>query len=150
MMKEMNKNMIEIISATDARKDWSQLFDSVVRDKPQIIKRTRDYVLMSEIGLIKDILIAYNFTAEKYIESDTSVTLSLNEFDLVVNGTTENDAKIKLAEDILEYSEEFYNDFHYWSAAPNRKKHIPYVLKALILEDPIMIGEAIQCRVGKN
>ena len=145
----MNKK-INTISATDARKDWSQLIDSVVREKPQIIRRTRDYVFMTEIHMIKDILSAYNFTAEEYIEEDNSVTLSLNEMDLVANGPTENDAKKKLAEEILEYSEEFYEDFHYWSITPNRKKHIPYVLKALILDDFERIGEIIKCQVGKN
>lgn len=146
----MSKNMMEVISATDARKDWSQLFDSVVREKPQMIKRTRDYVLMTEVSLIKDILAVYNFTAKEFTEEDNSVTLSLNEIDLVVNGTTEDDAKIKLAEDILEYAEEFYDDFHYLSAVPNRKKHIPYVLKALILQDTSVIGDTIQCQNGKN
>jgi hypothetical protein len=143
-------NKINIISATDARKDWSLLIDSVVHEKPQIISRTRDYVLLTDIHLFNDILEAYNFTAEKYIEEDNSVTLSLNELDLVVNGTTENDAKMKLAEDIMEYAEDFYNDFHYWSKAPNRKKHVPYVLKALILQDIERIGELILCQDGKN
>ena len=57
---------------------------------------------------------------------DGSVTLSLNEIDLVENGQTEDEAKWKLADSILEYSENFYNDFNYWSTAPNRKAHIPY------------------------
>ena len=29
-------------SATEVRKEWSSVLDSVVRDKPQFIKRTRD------------------------------------------------------------------------------------------------------------
>ena len=143
-------NIFNTISATDARKDWSQLIDNVVRDKPQIIRRTRDYVFLTEIHMIKDILSVYSFTADKYIEEDSSVTLSLNEMDLVANGVTENDARRNLAEEILEYSEEFYNDFHYWSNVPNRRKHIPFIFKALILEDIEKIGEEIRCQVGKN
>jgi hypothetical protein len=88
--------------------------------------------------------------AEKYIEDDNSVTLPLNELDLVENGITENDAKMKLAEDILEYAEDYYSDFDYWKKAPNRKNHIPYVLKALILQDVNKIGESILCQIGKN
>jgi hypothetical protein len=141
---------MNIISATDARKDWSLLIDSAVHDRPQIIRRTRDYVLLTEIHLLEDILSAYKFTAEKYLEDDNSVTLSLNELDLVENGISEEDAKIKLAEDILEYAEEFYDDFDYWKKAPNRKKHVPYVLKALILQDVNKIGESILCLTGEN
>ena len=145
----MEKNGIKFISATDARRDWSQVFDSVVRDKPQFIRRTRDNVLMANLNFFKDILDVYTFTAQKYIEEDNSITLSLNEIDLLENGATENEAKLKLAADILEYAEEFYNEFNYWSVAPNRKKHIPYVLKALILQDINKIGDLIQCQSGK-
>ena len=70
--------------------------------------------------------------------------------DLVANGITEKDAKQNLAGEISEYAEEFYEDFHYWSSTPNRKKHIPYVFKALILDDIEKIGEEIKCQVGKN
>lgn len=141
---------LNIISATDARKDWSLLIDSAVHDRPQVIKRTRDYVFLADLKLVEDILSAYNFTAEKYIEDDNSVTLSLNELDLVENGETEYDARMKLAEDILEYAEEYYNDFDYWKKVPNRKKHVPYVLKALILQDIKRIGDSILCQAGKN
>lgn len=141
---------ITFISATDARKDWSQLIDDVVHEKPQFIRRRRDNFLMSDLNLIKDLLDVYNFTATRYVENDFSVTLSLNEIDLVENGITEEDAKQNLAQGILEYAEDYYNNFHYWSATPNRKKHVPYVLKALILQDTNKIGDLIQCRDGKN
>lgn len=142
-------NAINTISATDARKEWSLLIDSVVHEKPQIIRRTRDYVLLTDIHLFSYILSIYNFTADKYVEEDNSITLSLNEMDIVSNGNTEKEAKEKLAYDILEYAEDYYNDFSYWSKVPNRKKHIPYVLKALILQDIDKIGDSIVCQDGK-
>lgn len=146
----MTKTQINFISATDARKDWSQLFDRVVREKPQFIRRTRDNVMMTDINLIKLLLEAYTFTASRYVEEDGSITLSLNEMDLVENGVTEREARQKLAEAIKEYADDYYNEFHYWSSAPNRKHHIPYVLKALISEDIKEIGDSIQCQNGKN
>lgn len=142
-------NKINILSATEARKDWSLLIDTVVHDKPQFIKRTRDYVMMMNIGFLESLLEAYSFTANKYVEDDNSVTLSLNEIDIIENGTTEDDARDKLAKGILEYAEDFYNDFHYWSVMPNRKNHIPYVLKVLILQDIGKIGDLIRCQNGK-
>lgn len=145
----MNKT-IKIISATDARKDWSQLIDTVVHDKPQIISRTRDYVLMTNIHLMTEILSKYKYNATRYLENDNSVTLSLYEMDIAVNGSTEDEARKKLAQDILEYAEEFYDEFHFWSMAPNRKKHVPYVMKALILQDINKIGEEIICHDSKN
>ena len=82
-------------------------------------------------------------------EEDGSVTLALNEIDLAENGKDEKDARMKLAASILEYSEDYYNDFSYWESAPNRRAHIPYVFKALFIRDIQKIGESIQCQVGR-
>ena len=94
---------------------------------------------------VKEILDAYKYTAQKFIEEDGSVTLTLNEIDLVENANTEADAKKLLGEAILEYAEEYCNNFSYYSSAPNRKKHIPYVFKALMMEVPMKIGDNIEC-----
>lgn len=137
-------------SATEVRKEWSSVLDSVVRDKPQFIKRTRDKMWLSNLEIMGEILDAYKFTAEKYIEDDGSVTLSLNEIDLVENASTEAEAKNLLAQSIMEYAEEYYNNFSYYNAAPDRKKHVPYIFKALIMDDIMKIGECIECHDGKN
>jgi hypothetical protein len=142
--------MLDVINATDARRNWSSVIDSVVRDKPRFIKRTRDHVFLSNAELVLNILSAYTFSAEKYIEDDGSVTLSLNEIDLIDTGADENDARLNMAKQIIEYSEIFYNDFDDWASAPNRFPHIPYVFKALIINDAVKIGEMITCHPGEN
>lgn len=147
-VREMNDMLT--MNATDVRKDWSEVVDRVIREKPQFIKRTRDYLMLSDINFMESLLSAYHFTVEESTEDDGSITLSLNEIDLVENGKTKEEAKRKLAESILEYSENFYTDFNYWSMAPNRKAHIPYVFKALILGNAAKIGELITCQSGKN
>lgn len=143
-------NKTNFISATDVRKEWSQVIDGVVREKPQFIRRTRDNIIMTDFILMETILEKYTFTANEYIEEDKSVTLALNEIDLVENGTTEEEAKYKLAKEIMEYAQEYYNDFEHFKNTPNRKQHVPYVLKALILQDIKRIGDSIQCRLGKS
>lgn len=136
-------------NATEVRKEWSQVIDSVVREKPKFIKRTRDKMWLSNLDTMADILDAYKFTAVKIAEADGTVTLALNEIDLVENAPTEQEARKRLAESIMEYSMDFYNDYAYWSSAPNRKPHIPYIFKALILDDIKKLGESIICHGGK-
>ena len=137
------------MNATDVRKNWSKVSESVIREKPTFIKKTRDYVLLSNMEFINELLSGYTFTANKYIENDGSVTLSLNELDLVENGLDEKDALHKLAQAIYEYAINFYDEFNVWSVAPNRKPEIPYVFKALILSDIPKIGECIKCQDGR-
>jgi len=50
----------------------------------------------------------------------------------------------------LEYSLDYYNEYETYSHSPNRKKHIPYIFKALIIDDPQKIGDMLQCQDGKN
>ena len=136
--------------ATTVRKEWSAVCDSVIHEKPKFIKRTRDKMWFSSLDTISEILEAYHFTVIKYIENDGSVTLSLNEIDLVENGKNEQEARYNLAQSILDYSIDYYNDYEMYSHSPNRKKHIPYIFKALIIDDPEKIGDMLQCQDGKN
>jgi len=137
------------INATKARNEWSSLVESVIREKPAFIKKTRDIFFLSDIGVLEKLLSAYSFHAEVMIEDDGSVTLSLDEIDLTENAPDIPSAVSALARAILEYSQDYYNEFTYWSRG-NRKLHIPYVFKALILNDIDKIGELIKCRRGKT
>lgn len=138
------------INATDVRNNWSEVSESVIREKPKFIKKTRDYMLLSNMDFLIALLSGYSYTALKYVENDGSITLSLNELNLVENGETEDVALDLLSKSILEYAVDYYSDFNLWSASPNRKNEIPYVFKALILDDAKKIKECIKCRLGKN
>jgi len=140
---------MQAISATKVRNEWSSISESVIREKPAFIKKTRDYMFLSDLKTIEYMLSAYSFTADVFFEEDGSVTLSLREMDLVENGIDETDAVVKMAHGILEYSEDYYSDFTYW-ARGSRKSHLPYVFKALILGDPEKIGGLIQCHRGET
>jgi hypothetical protein len=141
---------MKTLNATTVRKDWSEVIDSVVREKPAFIKRTHDSMVLADVKTLGALLSAYTYTAQKFIEDDGTVTLSLCELDLVEHGADEHDAKQKLAEAILTYAQDYYDDFLYWSSAPNRVQHIPYVFKALIIDDAQRLGDTIQCLNGKN
>lgn len=136
--------------ATTVRKEWSTVCDSVIHDKPKFIKRTRDKMWFSNLETMSEILQAYQFTAIRYIEDNGTITLSLNEMDLVENGTSEQEVRLNLGKSILEYSLDYYNEYETYSHSPNRKKHIPYIFKALIIDDPQKIGDMLQCQDGKN
>ena len=146
------KEMIDMLmeQATNVRKEWSAVCDSVIHNKPKFIKRTRDKMWFSNLETMSEILKAYHFTADKYIEDDGSVTLSLNEIDLIENGADEKTALLNMGNAILEYSVEYYNEYELYSHSPNRKNHIPYIFKALIIDDPEQIGVLIECQDGKN
>ena len=118
------------VSATDMRKNWSKNLDVVSRNKPLFIRRTRDDFVLSDLNTFKTILNAYLVK-----EDDNSYTISLDVLDLVENANTKEDAISAMKSAIYEYATDFYNEFNLWSAAPNRKSHIPYIFKALLCDN---------------
>ncbi len=139
---------MDMINATDVRKNWSITLDNVAHERPAYIKRTHDNVAIFSISTLNMMLAGYHFNAKKFKENDGSVTLSSLDLDIVVNDVNEEAAKRRLAEYIKEYAEEFYSEYSYWSKAPNRQSHIPYVFKALTL-DTESVMEDIICQNGK-
>lgn len=141
---------VQMMNATNARKDFSAVIDTVVREKPVFIKRTRDNVVMADTVFLANLTSDYKFTAIVHEEEDSSITLELDQIDLVVNAQSLPEAITMLAQDIVEYSKDYYDNYAVWSKAPNRKSHLPYVIKALIAKDLEEIGACIQCRSGMN
>ena len=99
---------------------------------------------------MEEILKAYKFTAERFIEEDGSITLGLCEIDIIENGADEQEARLNLGNAILEYATDYYNEYELYSHAPNRKHHVPYIFKALIMDNPKQIGDEVECHDGKN
>ena len=139
---------MDMINATDVRKNWSITLDNVAHERPAYIKRTHDNVAIFSVDTLNMMLAGSHFNARRFKEKDGSVTLSSVDMDIVVNDVNEEAAKRRLAEYIKEYAEEFYSEYSYWSKAPNRQSHIPYVFKALTL-DTESVMEDIVCRNGK-
>lgn len=84
---------------------------------------------LSNLEIMLDILETYQFTAIKYIEDNGTVTLSLNEIDIVENRKDDKEVRLKIGKAILEYSTEYYIEYELYFRRTNRKKHVPYFLK---------------------
>lgn len=140
---------MDMLNATDVRKNWSYTLDSVVREKPAYVKRTHDSIAMIGIPTLNEILSGYHFYADEFKESDGSITLSLKDMDIVVNDVDHDRAMRRLAAYIKEYAEEYYSDFDLMSKAVNRRSHIPYVFKALTIDENSILEDII-CQDGNT
>jgi len=137
------------INATEVRKDWGGFIDSVVREKPKMIKRSRDYVLAISIDMLKDILRCEKLHVLLYPEDDGTVTAVIDELDLTANARDEEQVIKNLADDAIEYANEYYDQFSYWHSAPNRRHHLAYVLAILACESDKVSKELFICQAGK-
>ena len=124
-----------IMNSADAIKNWSEATETVIKGKPIFIEDESNKMILSNLEFVELLLSGYTYSAKKHIENDKSITLSLNEIDLVENASTEDASKTLLAKSILEYAENFYYEYQLWSSAPNKQAEIPYIFKALVLND---------------
>lgn len=138
------------ICSSNVRKDWSGVMDSVIRKKPAFIRRTRDCMMLSSIDTIYELVSSIRYIADEYREDDGTVTLSLCDMDIVANGPDIASVKKLLVQNIMEYAEEYYSSYELYYASPNRKAHLPYIIKALTAKDPDELEEAVLCRPGKS
>jgi len=118
-----------ILKSTEVRKEWSRFIDDVTRDRPALVKRNRDLVAVLSVELLDSILSEYKLTVVVKMEEDGSCSGAFNEMDLIANARDIKSLEDKLANELIEYSEEYMDKFkvHYYS--PNRNKHFPYVYR---------------------
>ena len=126
------------------------IMDRAVREKPVFIRRTRDHLMLANLDFLEALVNNSKFTAKRWREKDGSITLSLDQIDIAVNAATEPEALVALAYDLREYATDYYEHFPQWSIAPNRKEHLPYVVKILVTDELGKIVEMIQCHDGAN
>ncbi len=124
------------LKSTNVRKEWSRFIDDVTRTKPAIVKRNRDLFAVFSLEQLDLILSGYKITAQVKQEEDGSYSGVFNEIDLMVNASDIESLKTELAMELIEYSEEYMNEFKLYYNSLNRRKHFPYVFKvSLVLDD---------------
>lgn len=126
--------MNQVISSTEVRKNWSEVIDTVVRKKPVFIKRNRDVLSFISLEQLDIILDFFRLTLTIYQEKDGSYSASLRELDLVANATTKNDVIEEMCDNLIEYAEEYMENFDMYYHSVNRKGHFPYVYKVIAHE----------------
>ncbi len=128
-------SLIQTIQATQVRNSFSTVIDTVVRDKPVMIKRNRDNIMLMSDAQVLGLVQQCNFKATYISEDDGSTTATLDGFDLVVNEKNPEQAHIELANELVEYAQEYFDQFQLYYSSNNRKQHFPYVLRVLLAKD---------------
>ncbi len=136
-------SFMQTISATDIRKNFSAAIDKAVREKPIAFNRNRDNLLLLSHAQVLGLLKGCSFKPAYIAEEDGSVTATLEGFDLVINAADHEQAITRLAEELIEYAQEYYDQFQLYFASNNRQQHYPYILRVLLAEDLNEVKELI-------
>ena len=125
---------------TDARRDFTALYNRVYADAlPTIVKRHRDEeIVLVKRELQEAILQAFCFRPEVINEADGSITIAIDELELVVNQDDREAAILDLINEIKIYAQEYQQRMQVFLNALTEKItfHISCVFGCVI---PMMI-----------
>lgn len=129
--------MQTILNATDVRANFGEFIDTIVREKPQAVKRNRDVIMAISKQQMKELLSVYELTFEYEQDEDGRYAGSIEQIeDIVADGQTLEELRYELARNLIEYAVDYENNYSRYYNTPNRHKHAPYVLRVL-LEDNV-------------
>lgn len=120
-----------VMNSTTVRNHFSEFVDNVVRDKPQFMKRNRDLISFFSEEQLNSLLEKYQFHVKVEKDEDGSFNVMDEKFDLIGWGDTPEEALNDFAEQLIEYAQEYYEDFAMYFQSPNRRPHYPYILHVL-------------------
>jgi hypothetical protein len=126
--------MNQVIKSTDVRKNWSEVIDTVVRKNPVFIKRNRDILTFLSLEQLDLILDFYKLSLAIFREEDGSYTGSIDELDILGNAGTKEEIIEVMCDELIEYAEEYMENFDMYYHSSNRKSHFPYVYKVIAHE----------------
>ena len=128
-------SFMQTIPSTDIRNNFSCAIDKAIREKPVAFKRNRDKLMLLSYEQVIGLLKGYSFKPVYIAEEDGSITATLEGFDLVINAASRAQAITGLAKELIEYAQEYYDQFQLYFASNNRQQHYPYILRVLLSED---------------
>lgn len=123
--------MLHEIRFTDARRDFTALYNRVYADAmPTIVRRHSDEeIVLVKMEVQEAILQAYYFKPVIINETDGSISVALDELELVVNRDDREAAVLDLINEVKIYAQEYQQRMQVFLNAPNRRTHLPYLMR---------------------
>jgi len=142
--------MQAVLNATDVRKHWSQFNDDVVREGPRFVKRNRDQWAALSSDHLKEAFSQFTFDVMFLTEEDGTVTATIDNFDIVENGDNKEEALELVVDELIEYANEYQDNFNLYFNSPNSRKQFPYIMNILVQNDSEDVKGLVQCPAGEK
>lgn len=139
-------SMLQELDFSEARQRLSEVYEQAfVGLNPVLVRRHgKQEVLVIRRDLVEDnLLSAYQFRPEVLPEEDGSVTIALDELHWAVNAPTREEAVLQLVADVKAYAVRYVQQAPLFLSAPDRKGHLPWVLRILLCDSDDEIRRVI-------
>lgn len=139
------------ISATDARNNFSETFNNTIYVKPQIIKKSKNDVLLIKQEEVFRILDSMKISVVINKDEDGTYFTS-NEVmpDIIGWGKTKDEAIDDFITFLDVYAHDYYNNYETYSKTERGRKDLPYIFKVMCASSFDSLRGMLICRDGKN
>ncbi|MCI3922951.1 hypothetical protein MO973_22270 [Paenibacillus sp. TRM 82003] len=124
--------MITHMNFSTARREFTSVVDRVQNYAPIAIsprKASEQHTILLKEELMLEVLSRLTFDLRLRDKTEDAVSYWLSSLNMYGYGATEEEALDSLVEDILLYVEDYYENPVLFYNTPNRRAHIPYILK---------------------
>lgn len=141
--------MQTVLNATEVRANFGGFIDTIVREKPQAIKRNRDVIMAFSKQQMKELLSVYELTFEYEQDEDGRYAGSVEQIDdIIADAETLEELKYELSKNLVEYAIDYESNYSRYYNTPNRHKHAPYILRVLLEEDIESVAQMFHAKLG--
>lgn len=138
--------LLEGAVTTEVVSNFDEFIESVVRGKPQAVKRDGDVIVAVSVEQMRELLTAYPLNYEYEVDEDGRFAGSIREIEFIVaDGATVEELRLNLANQLIEYANDYMSDFSRYFNAPNTRPHFPYVFRVLLEDDVASVASLLHC-----
>lgn len=138
------------INVTDARKEMSNFFDSVIFEKPIILKRRKYEAVLIEKSLLKEFLQDSLIETSLETDKDKNTVLWASKLNVWGKGKTKVEALDDLCKQLFDYANDIYNNFMFYYYGQNIKDKLSYIFHILICENDDELKQIIVINKSKK
>lgn len=126
------------INVTDARKDMSSFFDSVIHEKPIILKRRKYEAVLVERSLLQ-MMLEYATIKVNCVQAENKWIYQASDLDVFAEGETRVEAESNLCNALLSYANDVYDNFMFYYYGQNIKAKLPFIFHLLNCDDSLEV-----------
>ena len=123
------------INITEARKEMSNFFDSVIHEKPIVLKRRKNEAILIEKNLLKLFLLNNKIEVKSEHDKEKNVVLWAHKLNVWGKGTTKIEAVDDLCANLSNYANEIYNNFMFYFYGQNISENLGFIFNILLCEN---------------
>lgn len=137
-------NIIQLaMKSSDVRQYWASFMDDVFHRVPKLVQRNeRDVFMALNFDYLSALLDNVRYSVEIEQDKETGEFIAtMDDFWFVESGRSEKEAIHKLANQLLDFSHDYFNEIQTHQNEPNFKSQFQKVTRALVTNDAVELEE---------